>query len=62
VQPLLDTGKTLLSNGLNRKLGDAVTLSATVDSVDVAGIFVTAPGMVVRAVATGHAGMDVRQE
>ena len=62
VQPLLDTVKTLLSNGLNRKLGDAVTLSATVDSVDVAGIFVTAPGVVVRAVATGHAGMDVRQE
>ena len=62
VQPLLDKGRSLLSDGLNRKLGDAVTLSAHVDSVDVAGIFVTAPGIVVRAVATGNAGMQVKQQ
>ena len=62
VQPLLDKGKSLLSDGLNRKLGDAVTLSARVDSVDVAGIYVTAPGIVIRAVATGNAGMQVRQQ
>jgi hypothetical protein len=61
VEPLLEKGKSLLTDGLNRKLGDAVTLSARVDSVDVAGIFVTAPGIVVRAVATGNAGMQVRQ-
>ncbi|MFI5239491.1 MAG: DUF4403 family protein, partial [Gemmatimonadales bacterium] len=62
VQPLLDKGRSLLSDGLNRKLGDAVTLSAHVDSVDVAGIYVTAPGIVVRAMATGNAGMHVRQQ
>ncbi|HEY5088250.1 MAG TPA: DUF4403 family protein [Gemmatimonadaceae bacterium] len=62
VQPLLDKGRSLLSDGLNRKLGDAVTLSAQVDSVDVDGIYVTAPGIVVRAVATGNAGMQVRQQ
>jgi hypothetical protein len=61
VQPLLGRGRSLLSDGLNRKLGDAVTLSATIDSVDVAGIYVTAPGIVVRAVAIGNAGMQVRQ-
>jgi hypothetical protein len=61
VQPLLDRGKSLLSDGLNRKMGDAVTLSAQVDSVAVAGIFVTSPGIVIRAVATGTAGMQVSQ-
>lgn len=62
VQPLLDKGKSLLSDGLNRKLGDDVTLSAQIDSVAVGGIFVTAPGIVIRAVATGTAGMKVRQQ
>jgi hypothetical protein len=61
VQPLLDRAKSLLASGLNRKLGSAVTLSAQIDSVDVAGIYVTAPGIVVRAVATGNAGMQVQQ-
>ena len=59
---LLSKGRSLLSAGLNRKLGDAVTLSATIDSVDVAGIYVTEPGIVIRAVATGNAGMQVRQK
>lgn len=58
---LITKGRSLLSDGLNRKLGDAVTLSAHVDSVDVAGIYVTASGIVIRAVATGNAGMDVRE-
>ena len=62
VQPLLDKGKSLLSDGLNRKLGDDVTLSAQIDSVAVGGIFVTARGIVIRAVATGTAGMKVRQQ
>lgn len=61
VQPILDRGRDLLSAGLNRKLGDAVTLSAHVDSVDVAGLYVTSPGIVIRALATGDAGMRVRQ-
>jgi hypothetical protein len=59
---LISRGRSLLSDGLNRKLGDAVTLSAQVDSVDVAGIYVTARGIVVRAVASGNAGMEVRQK
>lgn len=61
VQPLLEKGRALLTDGLNRKLGDAVTLSATIDSVDVESIYVTAPGVVIRAIATGNAGMKVRQ-
>lgn len=59
---IISKGRSLLSAGLNRKLGDAVTLSARVDSVGVAGIYVTAPGIVIRAVATGNAGMQVRQK
>lgn len=61
VQPLLDAGKFLLTDGLNRKLGDAVSLSAKIDSVDVAGIYVTKQGIVVRALAIGSAGMQVQQ-
>ncbi len=59
---LITKGRSLLSDGLNRKLGDAVTLSAQVDSVDVAGIYVTASGIAVRAVASGNAGMKVKQK
>jgi len=62
VRPLLDKGKSLLMDGLNRKLGDAVTLSAQVDSVAVEAIYVTSPGIVIRAVATGNAGMQVQQK
>jgi hypothetical protein len=62
LEPLMEKGKSLLSDGLNRKLGDAVTLSARVDSVDVAGMYVTQSGIVVRAVAMGSAGMQVRQQ
>lgn len=61
VQPLLDAGKSLLTEGMNRKLGDNVTLSAKIDSVDVASIYVTKQGIVVRAIAIGNAGMQVQQ-
>jgi hypothetical protein len=50
----------LLLKGLNRKIGDAVTLSATVDSVAVRGLFVTRDGLIVRAEASGHAAMAVQ--
>jgi hypothetical protein len=60
-RPVLDKGKALLLEGLNRKLGDAVTLSATVDSIAVRGLFVTRDGVVVRGEATGRAGVAVRQ-
>lgn len=62
VQPILERGRQLLGSGLNRKLGDAVTLSATVDSVSVKGLYVTRDGVVVRAEATGDAGMAVKQK
>jgi len=61
VQPALDRGKALLIKGLNRKLGDAVTLSATVDSVAVYGVYVTRMGLLVRAEAIGNAGMAIQQ-
>ncbi len=58
--PALERGRALLLEGLNRQLGDAVTLSATVDSVAVRGVYVTRDGLVVRALATGDAAMIVR--
>ena len=56
----LGRGRELLLTGLNRTLGDAVTLAATVDSVAVRGLYVTRDGLVVRAVASGQAAMTVR--
>ncbi|MEP6689720.1 MAG: DUF4403 family protein [Gemmatimonadaceae bacterium] len=61
VQPVLDRGRALLVAGLNRKLGDAVTLSANVDSVSVRGLYVTRAAIIVRAEASGTAGLSVRQ-
>jgi hypothetical protein len=61
VQPALTKGRELLLSGLNRKLGDAVTLSATVDSVAVKGVYVTRDALIVRAEATGQAGVEVKQ-
>lgn len=61
VAPAIDRGKSLLLAGLNRKIGSAMTLSATVDSVAVRGLFVTRNGIVVRGLATGQAGVVVRQ-
>ena len=61
VTEALETGKKLLLNGLNRKIGDAMTLSATVDSVAVRGLYVTRAGIVVRAEALGQAGVAVKQ-
>jgi hypothetical protein len=61
VEPALAKGRELLLSGLNRKLGDAVTLSATVDSVAVKGLYVTRDALVVRAEATGQARVAVKQ-
>jgi hypothetical protein len=60
--PALARGRQLLHDGLNRKLGDAVTLSATVDSVAVRGLFATRDGLVVRAEAQGRAAMTVQPQ
>jgi len=61
VTDALEAGKKLLLNGLNRKIGDALTLSAVVDSVAVRGLYVTRAGIVVRAEALGQAGVAVKQ-
>jgi len=61
VQPALRKGRALLTSGLNRKLGDAVTLGADVDSVAVKGLYVTRDGLVVRAEALGRARVSVKQ-
>lgn len=61
VEPALAKGRELLLSGLNRKLGDAVTMSATVDSVAVKGLYVTRDALVVRAEATGQARFEVKQ-
>ena len=61
IVPVLARGRALLLEGLNRKIGDALTLSASVDSVAVRGLFVTRDGLTVRAEAKGQAGVSVKQ-
>ena len=58
---VLDRAKFLLIRGLNRQVGRAMTLSATVDSVAVLGVFVTSTALIARAQASGHAAVAVRQ-
>jgi len=62
VDPALERGRSLLLAGLNRKLGDVLTLSATVDSVAVRGVHITPGGVLVRALAMENAAVAVRQE
>lgn len=59
--PALDRGRDLLVRGLNRTIGNALTLSATVDTVALQDVAVTAPGLVAHARATGRARASVRQ-
>ncbi len=59
--PVLKRGRSLLLEGLNRKIGDALTMTATVDSLSVLGLYVTRDGLVVRAEARGQAGVSVKQ-
>ncbi|MEO7084924.1 MAG: DUF4403 family protein [Gemmatimonadaceae bacterium] len=61
VAPVTERGKTLLLAGLNRTIGDVMTLSATVDSVAVHGLYVTRKGLVVRAGASGTARVSVSE-
>ena len=61
IAPVLARGRALLLEGLNRKIGDALTLTATVDSIAVRGLFVTRDGLTVRAEANGQAGVSVKQ-
>jgi hypothetical protein len=62
VADALDRGKQLLLVGLNRTVGDALTLGATVDSVAVKGLYVTRTGLIVRGEAWGQAHVAVHQK
>jgi len=59
--PALRRGRQLLLSGLNRKIGDAMTLTAGIDSVAARGVYITRKGLVLRAEAMGHATVSVRQ-
>lgn len=59
--PVLDRGRQLLLVGLNRTIGDALTLHASVDSVAVRALYVTPAGLMVRAEASGAASVSVHQ-
>jgi superfamily II DNA/RNA helicase len=50
-----------LCRGLNRQVGSALTLSATVDSVSVQDLYVTREALIARAKASGRAGVAVKQ-
>lgn len=60
VDSALAQGRELLMAGLNRRIGDMTSLNATVKSVAVRGLFLTRGAIVVRAEATGRAGIAVR--
>ncbi|HTI65214.1 MAG TPA: DUF4403 family protein [Gemmatimonadaceae bacterium] len=62
VAEALARGRELLLKGLNRQVGKVMTLSATVDSVSVKGLYVTRAGLVVRAEASGRAAVSVKQK
>jgi hypothetical protein len=59
--PAIDRGRDLLRQGLNRRIGDAMKLSAKIDSVSVTGLYVTRDGLVVRGEAMGRAGVSIVQ-
>jgi hypothetical protein len=62
VAPVLERAKGMLLSGLNRTIGDVMTLSASVDSVSVRGLYVTPAGLTVRAGASGEARVSIHQE
>ena len=61
VAPALARGRTLLLSGLNRTIANVLTLSATVDSVAVQGVYVTEPGSSCTRARRGQARASVRQ-
>jgi len=62
IDSALARGRSLLLAGLNRTVGNVLTLSATVDSVAVRGVYVTRAGLIVRAEARGKARVKVQQQ
>jgi hypothetical protein len=61
IDSTLARAKSLLLSGLNRSIGGVLTLSSTVDSVAVRGLYVTRDGLVVRAEARGKSRVRARQ-
>jgi hypothetical protein len=59
VDDAIARGRSMLLSGLNRTLGNTLTLSASVDSVRVQGLYVTRAGIVVRGEAIGRASVSV---
>jgi hypothetical protein len=59
--PALERGKQLLLDGLNRKIGDAMTITAVIDSMAVRAFYVTPQGLQVRAQASGRATVAVKE-
>jgi hypothetical protein len=62
IDSALARGRALLLTGLNRTIGNVLTLSAKVDSVAVRGLYVTRDGLIVRAEARGKARVKVQQK
>jgi hypothetical protein len=60
VDSAMARARGLLVQGLNRKIGTALTLSGTVDSVSLEDLFVTRRALVVRATASGQARVAIR--
>lgn len=60
VDSALAQGRAWLMSGLNRRIGEMTNLNASVKSVAVRGLYLTRNGIVVRAEATGSAGVAVR--
>lgn len=59
VDGALERGRALLLGGLNRRIGSAVVLQATVGSLGLRALYATRGGLVVRAEATGDATVAV---
>jgi hypothetical protein len=59
VAPVLERGRQVLTAGLNRTIGTAIRMMATVDSVAVQELYVRRPGIIVRAAARGKARVSV---
>ena len=62
IGPALLQGRTLLLNGLNRTIGNVMTITSTVDSVAAIGLRLTRAGITVRAGAYGTASVSVKQK
>ncbi|HYV99404.1 MAG TPA: DUF4403 family protein [Gemmatimonadaceae bacterium] len=58
--PILERGRSVVLKGLNRKIKNVITLTGTVDSVKVVGLYTTPRGLVVRGGMTGTAAVSIK--